>query len=270
MMTLLPGQGDTSPLDGEGWNGSCSLDGKGRRGAKPNLSTVNIQKKHRMRSPIITRRTEEGDFPDIIAITKAVYPFSPPWYEHQLTGHLGTFPEGQMVAVDKRDGKVVGMAASLILRWEDYSGGDPWNVFTASGTFANHNSKGETLYGAEIMVDPERQRMGIGKKLYEARRQLVKSLGLLRIRAGARPRGYHKYAKKMNIGEYARQVSAGKIKDPTLSFQIREGFHVVEAIADYLPGDTESLGYSVTIEWLNPDVASRDDFAAQDEALASL
>lgn len=223
-----------------------------------------------MRSPVYVRNTEQKDFPEIIALTKLVYPFSAPWYEHQLTAHLGTFPEGQFVAIDKRDGAVVGMSASLILRWEDYSPSDPWTNFTASGTFANHDPRGETLYGAEIMVNPQRQRMGIGKKIYEARRNLVKSLGLLRIRAGARPRGYHRYAKKMGIGEYARQVSAGKIKDPTLTFQIREGFRVVEAIADYLPGDTESLGYSVTIEWLNPEVAGQEHFDAQDAALASL
>jgi len=44
------------------------------------------------------------------------------------------------------------------------------------------------------MVDPTLQGPGIGKLLYEARRALTVRLGLLRIRAGARLRGYHKYA----------------------------------------------------------------------------
>lgn len=223
-----------------------------------------------MRSPIVVRRTTPSDFPEIARLTTAVYPFSAPWYPDQLTSHVEQFAHGQFVAVDSRDGAVVGMCASLILRWEDYHPGASWAEFTDDGTFTNHDPEGETLYGAEIMVDPTRQRMGIGKKLYAARRDLARSLGLLRIRAGARPRGYHKYAHRMTIGEYARQVSAGRIKDPTISFQIREGFHIVEAIADYLPGDTESLGYSVTIEWLNPEVAATDHFAQQEAALAAL
>lgn len=223
-----------------------------------------------MRSPIVVRKTAPTDFPEIARLTTAVYPFSAPWYPDQLASHLEQFADGQLVAVDSRDGAVVGMCSSLILRWEDYHPGDSWAAFTADGSFTNHDPEGETLYGAEIMVDPTRQRMGIGKKLYAARRDFVRSLGLLRIRAGARPRGYHKYARRMGIGEYARKVSAGVIKDPTLSFQIREGFHIVEAISGYLPGDTESLGYSVTIEWLNPEVAGEEHFMAQEEALAAL
>ena len=50
--------------------------------------------------PIIVRATRPEDFPDIIALTRAVYPTSPPWSEAQLASHVAVFPEGQLVAVE--------------------------------------------------------------------------------------------------------------------------------------------------------------------------
>ena len=78
------------------------------------------------------------------------------------------------------------MAASLIVLWDDYDMTSSWRDFTEHGTFRNHDPKGRTLYGAEVMVHPDEQGRGIGKKLYAARRELVRRMGLLRIRAGAR------------------------------------------------------------------------------------
>ena len=83
---------------------------------------------------------------------------------------------------------VVGMAASLIVDWEDYNMLENWEQFTADGMFTNHDPKhGHTLYGAEVIVDPTLQHHGIGDKLYAARRGLTESLQLLRIRAGIAP-----------------------------------------------------------------------------------
>ena len=136
------------------------------------------------------RRTRVEDFDGIIALTRRVYPTSPPWTVVQLASHLAVFPEGQFVATI--DGVVVGMAASLIILWDDYDVGTNWRDFTDHGMFTNHDpERGRTLYAAEVMVDPQRQGYGIGGRLYEARRGLVVGLGLRRIRAGARLRGYH-------------------------------------------------------------------------------
>ena len=42
--------------------------------------------------------------------------------------------------------------------------------------------------------------------------------------------------------------------DPTLSFQLKEGFHVLAVVPHYLSDDPESLGYAAVIEWLNPEL----------------
>jgi ribosomal protein S18 acetylase RimI-like enzyme len=214
---------------------------------------------------VVVRNTGSADFTGIMDLSRRVYPASLPWSEGQLASHLAVFPEGQFVAVEAGTQRVVGMAASLIVLWDDYETDMNWRDFTDRGMFTNHDPHhGRTLYGAEVMVDPARQRGGIGKKLYQARRQLVERLGLLRIRAGARLRGYHRFAGRMSAEEYVTRVVKGKIADPTLSFQARQGFHVLAVVGDYLLHDPESLGYAAVIEWINVLVAKPEDSAGLD------
>jgi GNAT superfamily N-acetyltransferase len=213
---------------------------------------------------IVVRNTSPDDFEGIRALSAAVYPGTPTWQDLQLASHLRVFPEGQFVAVHESTGRIVGMAASLIVWWNDYDMTTNWRDFTDAGMFTNHNrEKGRTLYGAEVMVDPTLQGSGIGKQLYEARRELTVRLGLLRIRAGARLRGYHQYAAAMSPEEYVIGVVRGEIGDPTLSFQLKRGFEVIAVVSNYLRHDPESLGYAAVIEWLNPAVATAEDYRAR-------
>ncbi|MEO6055292.1 MAG: hypothetical protein ABIQ49_00490 [Gemmatimonadales bacterium] len=206
--------------------------------------------------PAVTvRPTRREDFTGIIELCGAVYPGAPSWASDQLASHLNVFPEGQLVATDA-GGTIVGMAASLIVLWDDYSVTTSWRDFTDHGRFTNHDpAHGRTLYGAEVMVHPARQGMGIGGCLYAARSALVRRLGLLRIRAGARLRGYHHHARTHSPEEYVACVVRGELGDPTLSFQIRQGFRVLAVVSGYLPNDPESGGHAAVIEWLNPGAA---------------
>ncbi|MEW6058268.1 MAG: GNAT family N-acetyltransferase [Bdellovibrionota bacterium] len=207
------------------------------------------------------RRAELNDIPAIIEICKAVYPQSPTWSMGQLTSHQRVFPEGQLVAISNQTRKIVGAALSLIVFWDDYDWETPWRDFTDHGMFTNHDpAKGRTLYGAEIMVHPDCQRTGVGRQIYQAREDLARRLGLLRIRAGARLRGYHQHASKMTADEYVLAVIDGKLSDPTLSFQLKRGFHVLRVVPGYLRHDPESLGFAAVIEWINPEVATEDDY----------
>lgn len=211
---------------------------------------------------VAVRQMEARDFPSIIGMCEAIYPGSPSWTPAQLASHLEVFPEGQLVA--DVDGRIVGMASSLIILWDDYSMDTSWRDFTANGTFRNHDPvHGRTLYGAEVMVHPAFQGKGIGKRLYQGRRAIVERRGLLRIRAGARLAGYHRYAGRMSAEQYTRRVVSGQLSDPTLSFQLSQGFEVIAVAAHYLRSDPESLGNAAVIEWLNPAVATPRDFAAR-------
>ena len=214
---------------------------------------------------ILVRNTRAEDFAGIIAMTREVYAASMPWTGKQLASHLDVFPAGQFVAVETASQRVVGMAASLIVLWDDYDMHASWRDFTDHGMFTNHDpARGRTLYGAEVMVHPSLQGQGVGKKLYAARRELVERLGLLRIRAGARLRGYHRHAGEMSTEEYVIKVVRGELGDPTLSFQLKQGFHVLAVVPGYLRHDPESLGHAAVIEWINTAVAKPEDYAGRD------
>jgi phosphoenolpyruvate carboxylase len=207
-------------------------------------------------------------FAGIQELCRKVYPFSKPWSIEQLESHRSYFPGGQLIAIDVETERVVGLAFSLIILWEDYSPQDNWADFTSGGFFHNHNpQKGKTLYGAEVMVDPELRGLGIGKMLYKGRQEIVRKYNLKRIRAGARLRGYSKFEDKLTPDEYAVQVVEKKLFDPTLSFQLNQGFVVIDVAKNYLFNDPESLGYAAVIEWLNPDVATPKDFKRQQETV---
>ena len=202
---------------------------------------------------VFIRQTQKADIPQIIELSGKIYHEKSAWTAKELNSHLEVFPEGQFVAVEKESEKIVGMAASLIVLWDDYDIRENWEDFTAGGMFTNHDAEqGRTLYGAEVMVSPDKRRMGIGKKLYAARRELVEKMNLLRIRAGARLRNYHRYADKIAAEEYVAKIIRGEILDPTLSFQIRQGFQIIAVVYDYLDYDRESLGKAAIIEWTNP------------------
>lgn len=209
----------------------------------------------------LVRNTQEKDFLEIINLCSEVYPGTPVWTAEQLKSHLDIFPSGQFVAVNEETNKIVGMAASLIISWDDYDHKDNWKEFTDSGLFTNHDTvNGRTLYAAEVMVSPSAQGTGVGSLIYQARENLAVSTNLLRIRAGARLRGYSTYAEEMSAEDYVIQVIQGKLFDPTLSFQLKRGFRVLHLVPGYLKYDPESLGYAVVIEWLNKDVAKEEHY----------
>ncbi len=206
------------------------------------------------------RRLQLSDFVAVRELGLRIYPNEDPWTEEYFHSHVDVFPEGQLVAVESATDRVLGYAASLIVNWDDYEFTDSWNTFTDKGYFTNHDASGKTLYGADLMVDPDTQGMGIGKLIYKAREQLCRDLELRRIRAGARVAGYHRYADTFTPVEYTLRVIARELGDPTLSFQLKRGFRVLAVVNSYMPRDPQSLGYAAVIEWINHQVAQPKDY----------
>ncbi len=204
---------------------------------------------------VIVREATRADIPRLIELNKVSYPSmveeNVVWKEGHLRSHQRLFPEGQMVAEYK--GEIVGMVCTLIvdmgedpLRPHTYAG------ITDGGFFHNHDRNGDTLYGADVCVDPKVRGLGIGAALYEARRQLCRKYNLRRILAGGRIWNYEQHADKMGPEEYVRRVEAGELRDLVLSFQLREGFQLRGILKNYII-DPNSLNNASLIEWLNPD-----------------
>lgn len=204
---------------------------------------------------INVREANRGDIPRLVELNQISYPVlaneNVVWGERHLISHQRVFPQGQLVA--ENNGRVVGAVASLIVDL----GPDPlrahtWPGITDSGYFTNHDPEADTLYGADVYVDPIARGIGVGAALYEARRQLCRRLNKRRILAGGRLFNYRDHAGRMSPDEYAERVASGELKDQVLSFQIREGFVLRAVLKNYL-ADPLSHNCAALIEWLNPD-----------------
>ena len=111
--------------------------------------------------------------------------------------------------------------------------------------------KRQILYGIEIFIRPEFRGKRMGRRLYDARKLLCENLNLKSIMAGARIPNYGLYENVMSTKEYIEKVKYKEIFDPTLTFQVNNGFHIRKILKGYMPGDVESREYAALIEWVN-------------------
>jgi ribosomal protein S18 acetylase RimI-like enzyme len=201
------------------------------------------------RGRVLVRPTSPGDVPHLLQLSRSIYGEEGSWKARELLLHQEVFPEGQMVAVGARSGRILGMVVSLVVPIRQWPVDAPWREITDHGRLTTHDPQGDTLYGAGIAVRRDTRGMGVGSALYRAREELLLRLGLERIRAGARISGYREVANRISAQDYVDQVLRGERSDPTLSFQLAQGFQVLTVASDYLPTDEASLGHAAVVEW---------------------
>jgi GNAT superfamily N-acetyltransferase len=196
------------------------------------------------------------DVPGLAALSRAVYGPRGSWETPELLLHQEVFLEGQLVAEEVDDVgtglRLLGMSVSLVVDSERCPPRTPWREVTDRGRLTTHDPSGDLLYGAGLAVHPETRGRGVARALYAAREALVERLGIGMIRAGARIPGYGAVAHLMTAEAYVREVVEGSRRDPTLSFQLRMGFHVVDVAPDYLVTDEASRRWAAIIEWRRP------------------
>ncbi|AGA31953.1 Carbon-nitrogen hydrolase [Thioalkalivibrio nitratireducens DSM 14787] len=196
------------------------------------------------------RQTRLDDYPDICEIMERVYPdLDGAWSLDQFTSQVTRFPEGQICIED--NGKVVAAAISLIVEYRRFGDQHSYWQITGNGFLTTHDPDGDTLYGVDIFVHPDYRGLRLGRRLYDARKELCEKLNLRAIVAGGRIPGYAKYADHLTPQQYVEKVKNHEITDPILTFQLANDFHVRRIITDYLPADDKSGAYATLIEWLN-------------------
>lgn len=191
------------------------------------------------------------DFDALVQLQTTCFPGMKPWSREQIESQLSVFPQGQLVV--ESEGKVVASSSSLILDFNPKLAWHDWHLIADNGFIRNHNRKGDTLYGIEIMVDPDYRGLKLARRLYDARKELCREMNLARIIVGGRIPGYGEHADKMSAREYVERVTEKALYDPVLTAQISNGFALQGLIPNYLPTDTESRGYATFLEWRNLD-----------------
>lgn len=167
-----------------------------------------------------------------------------------LAAYARTFPEGFFVCLD--GDRVVGQAGGILV---DFDFDHPQHTIAEiSGEHqcGNHTPDGAWYYGTDIVVDSEYRRRGIGKRLYELRKELVRHRNRRGIIAGGYIHGFAEHKGSMTAAEYVEKVASGELYDRTLTFQLENGFEARGVLANYID-DPDIDGWAALIVWSNPD-----------------
>ncbi len=190
------------------------------------------------------------DFDEVKAIMDRVYKtLGGAWPKKKYVSMLKTFKEGQICIADS--GKVVACAFSVVVDYDKFGDDHTYDEITGDAYLTTHDPNGDVLYGVDVFVDPDYRNLRLGRRLYEARKELCQSLNLRAIIAGGRIPNYKEYGHEMSPQKYIEAVKRKEIYDPILTFQLSNDFEVKRVLRAYLPEDKESGGFATLLEWVN-------------------
>lgn len=171
------------------------------------------------------------------------------WAKRNIQKLTSIFPEGQLCITV--DGKLVAAALSIVVQYEIFGDQHTYDEITGQESFNTHSNIGNTLYGIEVFVDPEYRTLRLGRRLYDARKELCEIKNLKSIIIGGRIPNYHLHSHELSPRQYIQKVRSKEIYDPVLSFQLSNNFSPIKVLKGYLQGDTESEEYAVLMQWNN-------------------
>lgn len=195
---------------------------------------------------------EFEDYQQLLSAMKAAYPHwqGNYWSAESIKKLIQKFPQGQFVV--KVDGVVVGCAFSIVIDYNKFGDQHTYKAVTGNYTFNTHDPvTGDVLYGIEIFIHPDYRGLRLGRRLYDARKELCEQMNLRAIVFGGRIPGYHKFSETLSPKEYIQKVKRKEIYDPVLTFQLSNDFHVKKVLKNYSPEDMQSKEYATLLEWDN-------------------
>ncbi len=207
---------------------------------------------------IVNTRPEYAE--PLAAMQSRVFPTLHP---HELftvemyRAQMAAFPDGQLTALLDTPSRTVIVGATTTFRTSRRFDGEVPYYFEVigGGMLTTHEPDGEWLYGVDVSVDPAYRRLGIGSRIYDARREVVRRLRLRgELVAGMLP-GYEHHRSAMPVDVYVERVVAGALTDPTLTWQLRNGFTLQRLLHGYIH-DPRSNDTATLLVRPNPDRAS--------------
>lgn len=196
------------------------------------------------------RNLRLDDFDDIKAIMDPVYPsMGGVWPRKKFESMLKIFPEGQICIED--NGRVVAAAFAVVVDYDKFGDEHTYDEITGNAYLTTYDPNGDVLYGVDVFADPNYRNLRLGRRLYEARKELCQNLNLRAIIAGGRIPNYKEYKDKLSPQQYIAAVKRKEIYDPILTFQLSNDFEVKRVLKGYIPEDRESGGFATLLEWFN-------------------
>lgn len=196
------------------------------------------------------RNLEKRDYPQVKALMDSIYKdIGGAWPEHTIFKLIDDLPEGQICVIDHD--VIIGVALAVQVNYQKFSNPHTYDDLISKKETILNNAKGDALYGLDVLIHADYRGYRLGRRLYEARKDLCRQHNLRAILAGGRIPNYHEHADKMTPGEYFEAVKNKRIYDPILTFQLSNDFQVTRLLKQYLPEDEKSQGYATLLEWRN-------------------
>ena len=197
-----------------------------------------------------TRNLRMSDYEDVKAIMDRAYAgMGGSWSKNQYATLMSICPQAQICIEDK--GAVVAAALTLIIDYSNLEQYHSYEDVVSDGRFEGHDPDGDYLYGIDLFVHRDYRGMRLGRRLYDARKELCEQMNLKGIIVGGRIPGYKKHYKELTPGQYIEKVKSREIIDPVLTFQLSNDFHPKRVIRNYIPADDASRSCAVFLEWSN-------------------
>lgn len=196
---------------------------------------------------------------ELAALEQASYPTADPadlYDEPSILLLAEDFPEGCFAGFDGDALVAMGLGVRTPFDLDDPQH-EISEIVPDDGSGSGHVPDGDWYYGTGISTRPEYRRRGIGTELYDLRKGVCRDLGLRGIVAGGVIPGYADHKDRLTADEYIAEVRAGRLYDPTLSFQLENGFEAPCALANYLT-DPAVDSWAALIVWHNPDHPSAE------------
>ncbi|MFN8378843.1 MAG: GNAT family N-acetyltransferase [Anaerolineae bacterium] len=205
---------------------------------------------------ITVERTRPEHVPALARLQRIVFPTLADdelFTQEKYLNHLHLFPEGQFVAIAHHEGgsEPIGATTTFRTNFDFEHTQHTYVEAIANGWLSNHNPHGEWLYGVDMSVHPDYRGMRVGRRFYEARRQLARDLNLRGEIAGALMPGYIHHHHNLSVAQYVLKVWQGQLQDPTLSVQIKNGFRPRGILYGHI-SDPRSLNAAALIVRENP------------------
>lgn len=196
------------------------------------------------------RNLEKQDYPQLKLLMDQIYKdIGGSWPEHTIFKLIDDLPEGQICVVDHD--RIIGVALSVQVDYHQFSNPHTYDDLISKRETILNNPDGDALYGLDVLIHPDYRGYRLGRRLYEARKELCRQHNLRAILAGGRIPNYHEHADTMSPAEYFEAVKNKRIYDPILTFQLSNDFQVTRLLKQYLPEDEKSQGYATLLEWRN-------------------
>ncbi|MFW5693911.1 MAG: GNAT family N-acetyltransferase [Alkalispirochaeta sp.] len=196
------------------------------------------------------RNLRMDDYPQIKRLMDKVYPdLDGSWPKQVIAALIQRFPHAQFGIED--NGTIVAVALTVRVDYQRFSAAHSYEELLEGSSSVLHNPHGDAMYGLDVFVDPEYRGYRLGRRLYDARKELCRDENFRAILAGGRIPEYHKYAGEMSPHEYIEKVKRQDLYDPILTFQLANDFQVKRVLEDYNPEDLRSHGNATLLEWVN-------------------